>query len=723
MKPIVITPDDLGIEFDTLSVLTHKEARNICIIDAKQQVFGGAEDESNYVESNWPTVFILGNLWLKQIQLCSERSFYEVKRFVLDKGLIATIDSASTLSDMIIHDQTAATHPHYWMWYDFLQKGADSNSLRKILEILRFPKRYSPANATNVLRSGIEKFLTINRADQYVCNGIRDWKRSTINNYGRLLGDDIPTNMAEDNYFLPLVKEVVSEIIEHTPLSMSWWFRRYPELQSLDLNACRERLILIAQTDLLQDSHFHWTAGTNAETVTKNNTYFHKACVMQGLLPYYRDYTYSWGRENRFHEAIHVPCEIKAVPKSYSAPRLIGKEGELRNIIATGIREISTEYLSTLPVWSHICVDDQTPQRSRAFLGSVWEKLATIDLSSASDSISRYIGERLFPIFTYMPWLRARTCLIHGKVEECSIFLTSGNPLTFLCETIFFYAVAEAVRRYASLFDKRFKYAQPSTFGDDMIVDCRLFQMTVDVLTNFGCTVNVSKSFTAPSHYREACGEEYLDGLPMHGCKWPRTTFDWQQSKKWPDYIISFIDLQHRLYFHVSWEVNEMLVRTVLALEPKMTYSAAGDWDASDLWGPDYLVSVIRYKSFNWHTQESEGFTFHDSILELFLDGHGSSMRYYSEYQASGDLKEYFDVPKDGAMREAHLVPQAYWEWSKTDFHMEYDATLELAMYVDFLMNGPRYSSPLDKLLGVSEATSRKALIKLPKTRWVKVRK
>jgi hypothetical protein len=273
-------------------------------------------------------------------------------------------------------------------------------------------------------------------------------------------------------------------------------------------------------------------------------------------------------------------CAVKAVPKSYKTPRIIAKEPVVRNYVATAIRKAVVNCLDwdeyrnpeygkgiILPytgdvlydVWRYLDVTDQEKNREVCWEASWLLKYATIDHSSASDLICTILGAELFPIFAVVPELRSsEITLDNGKTRDCQVFLTSGHPLTFLCESIVYYAIAVVATDFHKAFrkDRRVKYHYPWEFGDDMCIDYKVVECYMQIASLFGLKVNFEKSFAPPSNYRESCGVEYLNGYPMHGVKWPRTTYDWSKEDGVANAVTSLITLQHSLYYQYWIVVN-----------------------------------------------------------------------------------------------------------------------------------------------------------------------
>lgn len=134
---------------------------------------------------------------------------------------------------------------------------------------------------------------------------------------------------------------------------------------------------------------------------------------------------------------------------------------------------------------------------------------ATIDLSSASDSISYELVRFLLPDawFDVLNQLRSpKTRLPSGDWVYNEKFSSMGNGFTFELETLIFYALALSVRR---------TYGTPSdtvlVYGDDIIISRDYAEKLIDLLETIGFKTNSDKTFLS-GPFRESCGGDYFNG-------------------------------------------------------------------------------------------------------------------------------------------------------------------------------------------------------------------
>jgi hypothetical protein len=207
-----------------------------------------------------------------------------------------------------------------------------------------------------------------------------------------------------------------------------------------------------------------------------------------------------WGR---------VPVEItKAklsfVPKNAKTYRSICTEPGLNTLVQLGIGSVMAQRLAAFG----IDIRDQSVNQDRAREGSLTGALATLDLSSASDTISRELVYDLLPLdwAALLDRVRSRNVVLPDGSELCQEkFSSMGNGFTFPLETLIFWSLAAACCRNDS---------DATAYGDDLIVPADAYDLLTEVLVAVGFKVNLSKSY-ATGPFRESCGKDYFSGTPV----------------------------------------------------------------------------------------------------------------------------------------------------------------------------------------------------------------
>lgn len=151
----------------------------------------------------------------------------------------------------------------------------------------------------------------------------------------------------------------------------------------------------------------------------------------------------------------------------------------------------------------------QDKHRSVACLASLTGAMATIDLSSASDTVSHSLVKFLFPTEWYdlLFSLRCTTTQVDGKTVFLEKFSSMGNGFTFELETLIFASLAYAVG--AGDFGSDFH-----VFGDDLIVPDHIVADLKAILSYCGFVINENKTFI-DGPFRESCGGDFFLGIPV----------------------------------------------------------------------------------------------------------------------------------------------------------------------------------------------------------------
>lgn len=198
------------------------------------------------------------------------------------------------------------------------------------------------------------------------------------------------------------------------------------------------------------------------------------------------------------------------VPKNYKTDRSVVTEPPLNVLYQLGMGDYITDRLRSFGV----DLSDQTRNQRLARSGSIDGELATLDLSSASDTISRELVWDLLPHDWAQALSYGRTSHVTYKRRGSSEapltfvlekFSSMGNGFTFPLQTLIFYALAMAVCRTP------LEKSCVSVYGDDIILPSHRFAELRELLGVCGFTLNIGKSFH-DGPFRESCGADYLLG-------------------------------------------------------------------------------------------------------------------------------------------------------------------------------------------------------------------
>lgn len=240
--------------------------------------------------------------------------------------------------------------------------------------------------------------------------------------------------------------------------------------------------------------------------------------------------------------------KLSTVPKNRDVSRTICTEPLLNMMFQKGIGSIIEQALTTrfgirykggpesverktLDYSSVVKLGEVfQPDRNRelARRGSIDGSYATIDLSSASDSVSLQLVDLLLPK-EVVGWLKAtrstHTELPNKSLVELHMLSSMGNGYTFPLQTAIFASLVRAVYTVKSIPIRRPNgpsLGNYGVFGDDIICVSEATNLVLETLEALGFIPNSDKTYTdVYGRFRESCGGDYHEGINVRGvyCK------------------------------------------------------------------------------------------------------------------------------------------------------------------------------------------------------------
>jgi hypothetical protein len=240
------------------------------------------------------------------------------------------------------------------------------------------------------------------------------------------------------------------------------------------------------------------TGSTAADKFAKN------IVLTTGLIPFYRTILgEEWWKHQTSPEVVRGN-EFTVVPKNAKTDRGICKEPTLNSFVQLGIGSLIRSKLMR----NGIDLNDQT--RNQRFAKRAYDEgFATIDLSKASDSVSKGLVEYLLPArwFHLVNCCRSASTHIEGQWHSLEKFSSMGNGYTFELESVLFLALARSVV-------PKDEWRNICVYGDDLIVPKSYASDLVDTLNSLGFEVNTEKSYLAGNFF-ESCGADFFKGQPV----------------------------------------------------------------------------------------------------------------------------------------------------------------------------------------------------------------
>jgi hypothetical protein len=199
---------------------------------------------------------------------------------------------------------------------------------------------------------------------------------------------------------------------------------------------------------------------------------------------------------------------VLCVPKNYKVHRVIAAEPSGNMMFQKGIGLALRRRLKAVGV----DLRSQAMNQDFSCLGSVTGLVATIDLSMASDTISKSMVEWAIP----PDWVAAMSLcrspkgvLPSGNEVLYRKWSSMGNAYTFELETLIFLALTHACTALTG-HDTHFTACS----GDDIICPSGASDLLFRVLRRCGFVPNEKKSFVS-GPFRESCGKHFYHGVDV----------------------------------------------------------------------------------------------------------------------------------------------------------------------------------------------------------------
>jgi len=223
-----------------------------------------------------------------------------------------------------------------------------------------------------------------------------------------------------------------------------------------------------------------------------------------------------WGRVGQEqHRGIdHVRGNrFQVVPKTALIGRPIAIEPAINIFYQLGLGTSLRRRLQKATGWDLDHVSDI--HRNIVRENSITGKFATIDLSSASDTVCLELVRLLMPPawFGELQALRSPFTLIGNKWVKLEKFSSMGNGYTFELETLIFAAILSVLLEEEGAMGILGKDLY--VFGDDIILPTTHARSAIAALRFFGFSVNTEKTFLDDVHFRESCGADFFLGVDV----------------------------------------------------------------------------------------------------------------------------------------------------------------------------------------------------------------
>jgi len=249
------------------------------------------------------------------------------------------------------------------------------------------------------------------------------------------------------------------------------------------------------------------TTSVSGRNVTPSRKFTSSLHVTPRLYPYWHSLVPRLWRTAVSDVSLRSASKVTCVPKDAKTDRIIAIEPHLNIYVQLGIGALIRRQLKRFGV----DLDDQTRNQKLA-QSALATGLATIDLSSASDTVSRELVWLLLPVewASLLDLARTEYAEIEGEEIRLEKFSSMGNGYTFELESLIFYSLALASSG---------KKGGVNAYGDDIILPSAAAPVLVEALDFLGFSVNARKTFLAGRFY-ESCGKDFFDGANVRPFFW-----------------------------------------------------------------------------------------------------------------------------------------------------------------------------------------------------------
>jgi len=343
------------------------------------------------------------------------------------------------------------------------------------------------------------------------------------------LGKFLSVNKRCEDWVLSENRSLVEDVIlgELRADLYNFWFKKGA------YNSC-EGWASCTETGLVENPYYLLELGKlgpGASLKAAGNDFYSKlfagtlSCTKPVLYNMYKRYTSSLPLWNDAEERRSQECEvvvtdcnrISFVPKDNTISRTICTEPSLNMMYQLGLATVLERRLRT---WGIDLSNQPLVNRGMALKGSLDGSFATIDLSSASDSMSLKMLSNVLPKQWYELLLLLRASATEcpdGSVIPLHMVSTMGNGFTFPLQTILFSAVVRSVYKVMGIKPVDGLLGRTwSVFGDDIVVRPQAYATVIKVLNILGFYVNEKKSFNE-GFFKESCGLDAWKGVDVRG--------------------------------------------------------------------------------------------------------------------------------------------------------------------------------------------------------------
>jgi len=286
-------------------------------------------------------------------------------------------------------------------------------------------------------------------------------------------------------------------------------------------------------------------------------------------------------------EAEEQPVKVVSVPKTLKGPRIIAVEPVCMQYAQQALKTAIVAALEN-SYWTsgHINFRDQGTNQELALDSSRTGRLATIDLSDASDRVPLSLAISMFKSHpdlqdAILACRSTRAKMPSGFVlEPLRKFASMGSALCFPIEAMYFYAICVmALVRSQNLPITRENVYVCSrdvyVYGDDILVPTLHATSVLDYLQKYNCKVNTAKTFFS-GNFRESCGTDAFLGYEVTPTYIKKVQ---PKNRQQAPELISWVKTANAFYQKGYWSASSHMMKVcerILGTLPYVSPSCSG---------------------------------------------------------------------------------------------------------------------------------------------------
>lgn len=265
-------------------------------------------------------------------------------------------------------------------------------------------------------------------------------------------------------------------------------------------------------------------------------------------------------------EESEQPVRVITVPKTLKSPRIIAIEPVCMQYTQQAVLNWMVPALeNSRTLGGAIRFTDQTVNQQLAMEASRTGRLATIDLSEASDRVPVQMVKIMLRecpdlLDAILACRSRRAELPDGTIIDLKKFSSMGSALCFPIESMYFFTIIV----HAILWKRGISPTLPAIrklarqihiYGDDIIIPVDEVDTVIEALRAYACKVNTSKSFWT-GKFRESCGCDAFDGVDVTPIYLREMR---PQHRRNSTGILSWVSTSNQLYKAGMWRTADVM--------------------------------------------------------------------------------------------------------------------------------------------------------------------